>query len=393
MNNFLILIMLAMVPVALGYIAGSEVGYYSLVLSQFGIIGYSLLKYKIRKDIGFVFLSMLILVYSEIIIGAINSILGRNDFHHYIIYTGLGAMQVIAFYAGMVNESSSTKENNDNVSFIIYGLGMIELTQILSRFFVIGLDVRTSLGFSFLFPLVMAYIMGRNNLKFKNIVATVYLIIFSFIILLSGLRSIFVMGIFLIAASLIAMLKSNKNNYKNIFYRLCAIVLFFVVVVYGLNSNAVDRSLNIITTRFSQTLFVDTHIKIDPEGGRVEEANDALYEFSKGGNLFDLLMGRGFGFSFAETGRGDANTAHIHITPVAYYVRGGIMGATFYFLIILYCIYMIWLCFRAPRGRLIYFCTSLWGMSSLFAGLIIGPAFWFIFGYSISMINKLGRKK
>jgi len=157
--------------------------------------------------------------------------------------------------------------------------------------------------------------------------------------------------------------------------------------------DAAGRSLQIIEVRMRSTLLNESGFRLDPSIGRKEEALAALYAFSEISADISYIFGRGFGYAFDHISyqKYSAST-HVHITPVAFFIRNGFIGAFFYaYLFVLLSLCSLKLLFSMNKNRVAFvyaFIALIWITSSTFAGTIVNPVFWWVTGLVLGFSKK-----
>lgn len=317
-----------------------------------------------------------------IAIGGVNVFFGTNDLLNFLIYSVIYSSGFFALRLGIF---FSQKEKEEVIFQCVINVAIGYILLSIPRIFFIGLGIRTSIGFSFINSIVIYHK--------KPLFVFVFLFISATIFFLSGLRSVLILGIFTLFFSFYSRGIFSKANFK----------FLLILILAGLigksllpNDNiiytSIERSYYIFTKRMEQTLFNSDRIKVDPNGGRVDEAKDALDFFFADATTIDMIVGKGLGFSFQDHGKEQRNTAHTHITPVAYYIRNGIYGLLFYLYLLYktFSLFLAYLLFRKKQKFMLSlsFSSFLWVFSSIFAGFLIDPMAWFIIGITTGFYKR-----
>lgn len=383
-NNFIFA--LSVLPMIFYIIGGMAVGYYLYFFLIIFIIFFYLINYSKKEYPDFVLSSILIIIVSSIVLGGINAILGINDFKNYFSYTLMGVGYISAILLGLF-----LSDKRDIAVKILFVLGMSELLLVIPRIFVVGFDSRTSMGFTFLIPYLFLFI--RFNFFYF-----LFFIFISFLFLgatlFSGLRSVLFSGFVLYFYNIFKLnlyfdkssKKISKNN-KKYYFIYPLIILFLVVFSFNILNlrDRIENSTNIVITRMEQTLLNSDGVRLDPKEGRSEEAEIALVKFREHAYLINYLIGMGYGFSFNDDSKDGEGSAHVHITPVAFFLRHGVLGIVLYFLLI-YGMLKIFISKNVSKQEKLS--LFLWLSSSLFYGALILPTFWFFWAYLYASSKK-----
>jgi hypothetical protein len=359
---------------------------YGQVFLQVLIIFFAARKYNYKLNPGNIgLLSFMIwLFFQGIIVGSFGVIAGKNLIGDLIQYTVLWGLGIFAFCVG----STVAKQDSKLEANKLFGkIFIVELGSVFARVD-LGLVARSSAGFSFFFPfMVHSLIKGRKFNIRSGLILILSTSITLFVILFSGLRSVFVMGSIMMAISLFHLSKvlvlgskftknSGVNKIRVLYLILLALFALLVFETYQYWSYFFE----IIVKRFMQTMFNPDGFQLDPSTGRSFESEVALGVFSESGFAFKELFGLGFGFVFFDSQSG-VWVAHVHITPVAYFVRLGFIGVIFWATLLVIPIFR-WRTLRKSGVELwvivIYY---LFVLASSFAGFLNLPGFWLLFGY------------
>lgn len=206
------------------------------------------------------------------------------------------------------------------------------------------------------------------------------MVLFSFSIFFSGLRSILIPGLVILTVT--ALPYFNRTLWRgNLFPCVASLLILTIIIVgnpYSLRER-IESSVYVVSKRMQQTLLNEDGMRLDPKGGRKEEAEFALEAFRESAGEIDYLIGRGYGFAYYDFSKDGEITGHVHITPIAFFVRYGFLGVFFYSIVLFD---VIWIFLRKKKLPFPYRVTLLiWYSSSLFAGTILFPTFWLFYGY------------
>lgn len=395
-----------MATLSSGLVLGSGIAFYVFNLCTIIVVAYYFMARSKIVFIGVLPIMLVLITLLAISVGGINVMLGRNDFREFIVYSILGSSQVLAFFVGYSTYLKIV--NNRRLFFeLLYFVGSLELFQFFTRVVTVGLLQRSSLGFTFLLPFVVDKFSTAKSIKGLSILAGL-LVFYLIVIGVSGLRSVLILG-FLIWLSALYYLFSaqakttskikrlRKRNFLKILL-IGSVGIGIGIVSFG---EVFKRPIEIVSVRLSQTFFHADGVRLDPKGGRLEEAQQAIEQFEEEAvdSSIDYLIGRGYGFTFyeynllGETASDAEKTAHVHLTGGAYFVRSGFIGALFYASLLLWCLKLAIIGIVRKDIRVLCFVTFLFGFSSSFAGLIVGPSFWLLAGgaYRSLLANKFSR--
>ncbi len=400
-NLPVLMICLSLLAVASSFVAGVDVAYrlsalLSVVLMLLVLIRVGFKRYLLASVPVVWFL--LICVFGSLF-GFLNVFLRDNSLQQYLVYTGLYWGEAFAlsvgaiFFRGLAVDGLADEEIAKEAIRWLGLLAVYDLLWVIVRVLVVGLDVRTSYGFSFLSPFLALY-LSKYVVK-SSVMSVVVLLLVAIVVLvtgvLSGLRSVSAFSVILVLL---------------LFYRAGVERLIGVVIIATIATNIMgllratdlvgdvgfgrqfDRSVEIIINRFNTSLLSDEGVKVDPGEGRSEEAQMALDEFFGPNHVaVDNIFGRGFGFSFIDNSKDGELTAHVHMTPVAYWVRSGGVGFVFYVFTLIFAAYMFLESLLRRSPSYLFLMRSIflvWTAGSLFAGLLLSPVYWLLYGAVIS---------
>lgn len=297
---------------------------------------------------------MLVLLFQGVIIGAFFVVLGYNVFTKYIQYSMLALSGYIAFKVGY-----NCRLDNKYYAFIF----LLFLSNILMYipFLIKGNPQRTSIGSSYLYPLLLIFMFNLSSFKKKGrfiIVCSFFLLLL--IYLLSGMRS--VLGTMAITTLLVFLYNLNFKSLKKYFLFAIIIILLGTGGYFILPRSVIEAATNrveIVNKRFSQTLFNPSGAQLDEygEGGRSDESKVALKVFNEREIDVTKIIGFGHGFVFNYMFE---SKAHMHITFTAFYVRYGIIGVCFYLILFGSVIFFTIRCFFLKRSNANSIRLGLW---------------------------------
>ncbi|WP_279130985.1 hypothetical protein [Photobacterium phosphoreum] len=331
---------------------------------------------------------LFIMTFLGIVLGFLNSIYAENNIYSWLIYS---ALSVIYLFCFVISNNVEIDLNYIHTMVKLFAIAaIVEMSWFFLRVIIFGLNSRSNYGFSFLSPFIALYIkQSAINENMKSYLVFILSLIVVSIGALSGLRSTFVYSMFLsLLCFYIAGFQSAIRSILPVsLITIIAIILFEYDLVNVELSN-LTRSLEIIFNRFMLTLFSESGAKLDPNGGRYEEAIYALETFKYNINSFvDVIFGKGYGFEFIDHSKDSQPTAHVHMTPVAYFVRNGVVGVAWFISILVVSIYIV--C-NVVLLKSKYFDDSIkvmsiilvfWTSSSLFSGMLLNPFYWLLLGF------------
>jgi hypothetical protein len=246
-------------------------------------------------------------------------------------------------------------------------------------------------GYSFLFPVLLYLVGARSKEGVLAIVGLISLVaLFVSIALLSGQRSLAGATLTLLIYFFVFMGFTRALVSRVVLGVLAVLALVLIVDTLEVDDPlvfAAQKRIAFVERRLNQTLLSETGFKLDENSsrGREAEAKNALSAFfGPSYSVLDLLVGRGFGFVFPGIGPRGGMVAHVHITPVGYFVRSGVLGLVFF-------VYVGWVVAKlavrshlSPVGdvtRLLVVICFVWFVSGLVSGLLNNPTFWFLLGF------------
>ena len=318
--------------VLVAFFFGVEVAYrLSVLLSVFVLFLFAF----VCKGGSVAFRQPLILLFScvvflGVVLGLLNVFFRDNSIKEFFIYSGIYCGQLVALVLGysyvyrLAGDGCSSVVDEVHVFKWLAWLCLFDVLWVLVRVFVVGLDVRTSYGFSYLLPFLIVYVARFKSLGLLFSSVWVYVSSSFFLAygLLSGLRSVSAMAVLLL------FLTFAFSGVRRFFVGvLVSLILVASVGFFFVNgafdgqqaTRRVETSVGIIVNRFKLTLFNDGGAKLDPNGGRADESMYALGDFfGREYVVFDMLVGRGYGFVFSDHSKDGELSAHVHVTPVAF---------------------------------------------------------------------------
>jgi len=387
-----------MIMYFLGAAVTSTVGFvlYGQVLMQALVLFVTIAGNKGRLVFGnrFYLGFMLLILLQGLVVGSIRLVYLENSIEDFMQYSLLWALGILGFCVGATVAQS---KDFQAVTKLFASLAFVELGAVFYRLN-LGFNSRSSVGFTFLLPFISQYVVQRRRFDYVSALTILSLLGVSlYVVLFSGQRSVFVIGILLIIISGVVLWRSRSRSVHNVGTQnvvgLRLYVAIMVVVLLGMAVLTYDywiNSFEVIVKRFSQSLFSPDSFRVDPNGGRIEEAQIALDAFFQSTFWFKEIFGLGFGFVFLENNEYvSAWRAHAHITPVAYFARFGIAGVLFWISLFFVPI-LRWQAVR--RSKVQFWVVSVYYIflaSSLFAGFLNLPVFWVLMGYISSVRSDL----
>lgn len=372
---------LVLIPVFSYMVFGTIYGYYLYFISLLMLFFYLGVNHPTFDHTSLIITTI---VFFAIVVGGVNTIIGINDLENFFLYTLMGISYIFAIFAGR-----GFSRNTLSGVLILAFIGFSEILLLIPRIFLVGLDTRTSLSFTFLLPYIFL-ILKPNRLGF--LIFTFVSIFYFLSIFLSGLRSVLIPGLIIYIISIIYLYRSyglsgfTGNKRKFLF-----VVPLFFLALFGVGLNLfnvkerVVNATNIVVVRMEQTLLNPDGVRLDPKEGRWEESEHALDEFKKHATLLNYFIGMGYGFSFIDYSRDGELSAHVHLTPIAFFVRHGILGI-FLYLVLFYGVLRVILSQNISIQEKT--ALTLWFTSSFFYGALILPTFWFFWAYLYASSKK-----
>lgn len=347
-------------------------------------------RFRIKHGNIIVFCALIWLFLQGLIVGSLRVMSGANllgDFIQYLLLWGLG------IFAFCVGSTFAQRESKLETNRLFAKFCIVELGAVFARVDV-GFFTRSSAGFSFFLPFLVQFILKGKKIDFKSsFLLTLSIGVSVFAILFSGLRSVFVLGAIVLGISLFHFSKAfvfgssyTKNHGATRLKILYLVLIVISVIALSASYEYWSYFVEIAQRRFMLTIFNADSFQLDPSEGRSREAEVALAAFAESGYALKEVFGLGFGFVFLlVTDYGSEWKAHVHITPVAYFVRLGGIGAAFWF-----CLFLVpilrWRTLRKAGVELwVVLIFYLFAFSSSFAGFLNLPAFWLLLGYISSI--------
>lgn len=346
--------------------------------------------FQIKRGNFIIFFAMSWIFYQGLLIGGVRTVLGFNLFGDFIQYSLLWALAIFAFCIGSTYAQRESKYETNKLFAKIF---VVELASVFARIDV-GFFTRSSVGFSFFLPFWEQSILRGKNFTWRSgFSLTVTFFMFLYVIFFSGLRSVFVLGLVVFGISFFHFSKYAAFGLTYTSGRGSGLIRFFYILAVIILATALYQSyeywsyfFDIVRRRFAATIFNTESFQLDPAEGRSEEADKALAMFEQTGHALKEIFGLGFGFVFFESTNWKAGwVAHIHITPVAYFVRFGMVGVFFWCSLFLVPV-VRWRVLRKAKVELwVFIVYYLFLSSSMFAGFLNVPAFWLLLGYMASI--------
>lgn len=387
-----ILLAAALTPGVIALVADMATMVRSVALIQ-GLIGISVLVAVPRKrnaDKRIVIPLALVLSVGTFV-GAVYVAEGSNSLSKWAIYSGLGFTWVVAVIAG---ERVGRAAHPLTLVRVVLLLCALDAVMLIPRFLIVGMEGRTSWGFS---PWAAASAvslatpgLSRRERLFGGAVVVAVLLGTA----LSGMRS----AVFLAAASFGAAAIYLARSWHKKWVRRIAIVMVVGAVSVsaaienlGLSETA-ERQASLVAARMNATLLREDGIVLDEDaGGREFEAREAMAEFERRGAWHAWAIGYGHGFTFFNSVLGEV-VAHVHISPLAFFVRYGVLGVALYGgILLLVCWNAIreLLARRGTAGSALRFMIHVTVVTIVGGGIIAGsmmiPISWFAVGFGAAI--------
>lgn len=365
-------------------------------LSVFGIFPYQVLRYTFAcVVVSYFFLTNIrghgayssyfvwsaAIVFVAVAVGFINLFRSNgNTPSEWVEYSFLYVAAVFSFHIGWSASLCAGRRQSVFLGFVALG----DFAAIFSKIATVGISVRSSTGATPILPFLMDAIQRKAGGRIVNIA-------------LFGLHTIVV-----ISAGLRSLLVSVASNLYYLFRGKARIVLAGTVIAVAIAITGLPNTLStlfpegfigsriyLIETRFRQTLFSEQGLRLDPGVGRYEESQLALSWFMQNVSLQDYIVGRGYGFTYNDFYKGEMNTAHVHITMVAAYLREGVLGVLRYLWLVVWALFVFGARFISmnPRSWESAVVVVLVGYS-LISGYLLDPIYWILIGYSMNPVRK-----
>lgn len=340
---------------------------------------------KLRTMVG-------LLAIQGSIVGGISSYTGENDWPKWTAYSVLG----MSWYFGMrAGEAVGRRFSAAQLTTLILALCWADLALFAPRVYNLGLEVRSPWGstlwLGFLVSCAVTQYRGRPGVKIMlafvtGLVAT----------LVSGMRLTTVTAL---AAPMLTFLYLRWHHFRVArpvarFALVATLLTIVAVATFPDLWRRASEKLQTVGDRLGRSIFSDTEVHLDEGGeGREAEADRALDEFGARKDDLKTVAGCGHGFVYRDPWGKDS--AHVHITPIAFYVRYGLVGVVAFFILLVFVIVAACGSFLSPVSelRVILFgidleLTLTW-VGALFAGLLVLPAPWLCLGLSLGIRSQI----
>lgn len=326
-------------------------------------------------------------------LGALHVAAGGNSLIYWSSYSLLGASWVAALAAGSLTAASLPTQAL--VQMVLLSCAG-EVALLIPRVLVTGVGVRSPWGSSvWLGAVLVLYATGQIPRKWRPW-SVIVLVLGLAGTLLSGMRSSLLLGLSSIAMAIFYLIRIRRAvvaDWKRL--ALAGFVAFAVVsVTLPWLLDAVEAQVGLATNRLNATLLNEGGVVLDEDrAGREAEAEWALDEFRRRDDSLAVLVGFGHGFTFHNWSR-DERLAHVHVTPVAFFTRYGLIGVAFLISLMLLTAKGAAAAFLerpseeshmrlALRGTMLL----LWS-GSLIAGVMVPASSWWLLGASLGAVRE-----
>ncbi|MBI2933103.1 MAG: hypothetical protein HYY16_15775 [Planctomycetes bacterium] len=328
-------------------------------------------------------------------IGLVYCAAGVNSWSHWAEYCLLSVGWTIAVHAGF---NLGALASNRLLAVMIATLALGDLLLFIPRIAVVGLDYRSPWGGSLWVGSLLVWYLCYS----RQILGVVMALVLSLLLIgggaASGMRfSVLNTGFAVVAALVYVVL--HRLALPQAIPRATAMLGVVAVILVFMPISVTDvlsGMMDVATNRLGATLLNPEGPSFDEDGrGRELEAELAIQEFVDRGSNVSYFTGFGHGFVF-DNARLERK-AHIHITPVAFYVRYGILGVLI--LAIVWLLTMVNFVRSALRTstdeNVMDFCLQLTAAQiitgSLVAGSFVFPLAWFIVGVGLGSAHRSRR--
>jgi hypothetical protein len=309
------------------------------------------------------------------IIGLIRVLTGATDPVVYGEYLLLGVGGIVGLIAGQ----ACGRKAHGNRSFywsVVLAVGASETFLLIPRILDTGLAVRSSLGTVSVLAALLLGAVSAESTKMRAASALLGAIGLA-AALLSGMRSSTAVALATLVVVAPSLIRRPKSRASAVVFVL-AITLAGIVVT---RAQTVKDNLDLVSLRLQRTLLNESARSLDDGRSRVEEATAALETFDNQAGALGWALGLGFGFTYPMPHDPATLTAHVHITPVAFFVRYGVVG-----LVSLTLGLMIvgWESAKLSRGPNAFaggpMVVASMYVAALIAGSLVLPQPWFVLG-------------
>ena len=334
-------------------------------------------------------LMMVILFCQGTLVGATHAVANINSWSKWAEYTLLALFWVLGLQAG---QRLMGYLEARSVALLVFFLALGDVGLMIPRVAVLGLDIRSPFGTTIWAPFLVVLILTSRS-SFRAVISFIVLLAAIVAALVSGMRSsaLLTFGGMAFAAAYLGWHRVIVHG------RLvaCSVILALKIVSFiVLAPNIVElvhRNVTLVQSRL-QGSILSAEIVLDEGGmGREREAQIALTSFNENSGLLQKLVGVGHGFVYSSDTKD--STAHIHITPVAFYVRYGLVGLVSYSILFIWVLQKAFVSFWQKWTEYnayifaIRIAATLLVVGSVVAGFLVQPLSWVVIGMAVGRCN------
>ena len=327
-------------------------------------------------------------------IGASYVVVGDNSMMFWGIYSLLTAAWLVALVAGW-RLSRVLDARSLSTAIVLLCIG--DLVMLGPRS-LLGFDVRNGMGTTGWLGALLVVRCILPSSGFLLGVAPIPLIAVGCgAAMLSGSRTTVILTAVSLCAAIIYLFRARKILRIRLDATVAfgAVLMLPVAVVMSQLSSDIESQMSLVSARVQVTLLNEDEFSLDEGGrGREVEADSALREFERRADVVSWAFGLGHGFSYVTGAPGDVASAHVHITPVAFLVRYGLVGVGVLALMFLSTLRSFLRASLAPPTTTMAIdwavqmtTVSLW-VSSLVSGMLVNPMAWLLIGMSSGLARK-----
>lgn len=316
---------------------------------------------------------------------------GQNSTRFWLAYSLIGAGWLAGLQAGW---RSARHLDDRALATLLVTACLGDALLVVPRVFTFGMDQRSPLGASvWIGSTVMLLASGTLTRRWKWL-AGFALTATLLGTLASGMRSSLLLGIGSLIPAFLYLLRARRIHGRAARRLIAAGLAVGAASLAALPwaMDSIERKLDLASRRMQATVFSEEGFQLDEDNGRDTEARWALQEFERRGSKVAPLVGYGHGFIYYNAFQ-DERLSHVHITPVAFYVRYGAIGLVVLAALMLGSARRALAAFRAARrggdAQLLGWCVEmtlalLW-LGSLIAGTFVALGSWWVLGLAVGM--------
>ena len=328
-------------------------------------------------------LPLIAVVLMGTIVGAVYCSDGGNAVGKWLNYSGLGISWVVALYAGRAMGGTLGWSSLVRV-FLLAALG--DVLMLIPRLTVINID-RAPYGTTYLlFGLVILSVLPVAG-RVIAVAAVAGALLGLAGGALSGMRVSLTFSVVSVLLAGAYALRLRRRRLTNLAPRLIAAGMLVVPLAAAGASMlpTIETQVSFVQARLEATVFNQEGFTLDENvmGSRQDELERSYSEFEHRNDVGAWIWGFGHGFVYDN---GIETTAHVHVTPVAFFLRYGIIGVVIYLFMFVFSLGSVASAWRREPSNwnAIYLsfqvAASLYWLNSLVGGVLVFPQAWLLIG-------------